>query len=78
MAWDDRFQGEALEPPIWGRCSYCGKPIRVGETYRQCGDDVICQYCEKKYAWDLFLEESERRGASMDDLNEREREANGA
>ncbi|MDD5018080.1 MAG: hypothetical protein PHO15_08295 [Eubacteriales bacterium] len=78
MAWDDRFQGEATEPPIWGCCSYCGNPIHVGETYRQCGDDAICHSCEKKYAWDLFLEESERHSASMYDINEREREANGA
>jgi CRISPR/Cas system-associated protein Cas10 (large subunit of type III CRISPR-Cas system) len=78
MAWDDRFSGEALEPPIWGYCAYCGKPIRVGESYRLCEDDAICQCCEKKYALLLFQQTYEKQYASLDDLNEREREANGA
>ena len=78
MAWDDRFSGEAIEPPVWGYCSYCGEPIRVGESYRQCGDDAICHHCEKRYAMNLFLEESERRYGSTDDLRERQRERDGA
>lgn len=78
MAWDDRFSGEALEPPIWGCCDYCGKSIRVGESYRQCGDDAICYRCEKRFAMELFKEQSERRIARTDDLYERQRERDGA
>lgn len=63
---DDRFCGEAAEPPVAMRCGYCGRPVRDGEDYYIHDDTDICDTCVRRYAWALFMQTARRRPAHMD------------
>jgi hypothetical protein len=60
---DDRFMGEAAEPPVILRCDYCGSAIRQGCGYYVYEQKAICDACAKRFAWDEFLTLSQKRFA---------------
>lgn len=62
----DRFTGEALDPPVWGYCDYCGHEIHESDQYREHAYLKICGDCEKRYAWEIFKEESTVRTAQKE------------
>ncbi len=49
-------------------CDYCNKAINAGEQYYLHGDYIICIECARKYAWDIFKEESELCYSASDQL----------
>lgn len=59
----DRFYGEALSPPLWEYCEYCGSKIYDGEEYYDHNDMRICDRCARRYAWSLFSQEAKRKTA---------------
>ncbi len=63
---DDRFYGEAAEPPVVMRCGYCGRPVRDGEDYYIHDGTDICDACVRRYAWTQFLQTARRLPACMD------------
>jgi hypothetical protein len=63
--WDERFCGEAAEPPVVMRCGYCGRPIRDGEAYFDHDDINVCDACVRRYAWALFMQTARCRSAHM-------------
>ena len=58
---DDRFKGEALEPPVLFRCDYCGSAIRQACGYYVYEKKAICDECARCFAWEEFLSLSDRR-----------------
>ena len=51
MAWDDRFHGEYISPPIALKCDICRTPIYEGQSYYQESDtclDICCE-CKEKH-----------------------------
>lgn len=65
---DDRFCGEANEPPVVKRCGYCGRFIRDGEDYYLHDGISVCDACVRRYAWALFMQTARRRVAHPDGL----------
>ncbi|MFA5676276.1 MAG: hypothetical protein WDA65_07090 [Christensenellales bacterium] len=63
MRRQDRFEGEAEQPPAVMFCGCCGGPIRHGCGYYVFEDLDICDICAKRFAWFTFLEQAERRTA---------------
>lgn len=63
---DDRFHGEAIEPPTMSRCDYCGRAIRHGCGYYLYEEKAICDECSVRFAWHAFLALSKRRLAGPD------------
>ena len=62
----DRFTGEVQEPPVWGFCDYCGNDINEGDQYREHNGLKICGDCEKRYAYNTFIDESTVRTAQKE------------
>lgn len=60
---DDRFQGEAAEPPVILRCDYCGAAVRLGAWYFIYENKNICTECAKRFAWNEFETLSQRQMA---------------
>lgn len=50
----DRFSGEAAEPPVWGRCGYCGAAIHEGHGYFEHEGTNVCMECADRYAYSVF------------------------
>lgn len=63
---DDRFEGEAGEPPIVRRCDYCGGAIRQVIWYYIYEGKDICSGCAGRFAWHEFETLAEKRLAGPD------------
>ncbi len=63
MMNDDRFCGEAQEPPVIFRCDYCKSAVRHGCGYYVYDQKTICDTCAMRFAWEEFLSMSQRRNA---------------
>jgi len=58
-----RLRDEMAEPPVWGRCGYCGRRITLGEDYWLHDGLCICGGCTRPYAWACFLEQAAQHTA---------------
>lgn len=66
----DRLSGEAGEPPLWGRCDYCGAPVLKGHKYYEHEGLVVCMECARRYAYSVFERDACLKTAEGECLND--------
>lgn len=67
----DRFSGELEYPPVSMFCGYCGGAIHCGERYFAHGEERICTYCVKCYAYSVFIEQARVETAGEEEAHDR-------